>query len=67
MEKHLINIKTMIDSNIVYERKTNILKERNRVNTYYNIGKEIVDVIGEKSEYGKKLLRKKVKETIILI
>ena len=58
MDKHLINIKKIIDNKIVYERKTDILKERNRVNTYFIIGKEIVEAIGERSKYGKNLLRK---------
>ncbi len=57
MDEHLKNIKILIDNNKVYERKTQILKERNKVNTYFNIGKEIVEAIGERSEYGKKLLR----------
>ena len=55
---HLNNIRKLIDKNIVFERKANILKERNRVETYFNIGKEIVEAIGERSEYGKSLLRK---------
>ncbi|MBO6195318.1 MAG: DUF1016 family protein [Bacilli bacterium] len=59
---HLNNIKSLIDRNIVYEHKTNILKERNKVNTYFNIGKEIVDAIGERSEYGKGLLKTYSKE-----
>ncbi len=57
MDRHLSNIKHLIDKNIVYEKKTNILKERNKVNTYFNIGKEIVEAIGERSEYGKGLLK----------
>ena len=58
MDKHLKNIKTLIDKNKVYERKVNILKERNKVNTYFNIGKEIVEAIGNnKPEYGTKLLK----------
>lgn len=59
---HLENIKNIIDENIVYERKTNILKERNKLLRNFNIGKEIVDAIGERSEYGKKLVRKYSKE-----
>ena len=55
---HLNNIKILIDNNIVFERKTNIQKERNKVETYFNIGKEIVDAIGKRSEYGKSILRK---------
>ena len=59
---HLENIKNIIDENIVYERKTNILKERNKLLRNFNIGKEIVEAIGERSEYGKKLVRKYSKE-----
>ena len=58
MDKNLNNIKTLIENNIVYQRKTNILKEINRLETYFNIGKEIVDAIGVKSEYGEGLLKK---------
>ena len=58
MDKNLNNIKTLIENNIVYQRKTNILKERNRLETYFNIGKEIVEAIGVKSEYGEGLLKK---------
>ena len=57
MDKHLKNIKTLIDKNKVYERKVNILKERNRLLRNYDIGKEIVEAIGEKAEYGKRLLK----------
>lgn len=57
MDKHLNNIKNLIDKNIVFERKQNIQKERNKLLRNYNIGKEIVEAIGERSEYGKKLLR----------
>ena len=57
-DTHLKNIKELIDNNIVFERKTNIQKERNKVEMYFNIGKEIVEAIGERSEYGKSLLRK---------
>lgn len=58
MDKHLNNIKSIIENNIVFERKINIQKERNKVETYFNIGKEIVEAIGERSGYGKSLLRK---------
>lgn len=58
MDSHLNNIKQLIDNNIVYERKTNILRERNRLRRNFDIGKEIVDAIGEKAEYGKQLLKK---------
>ena len=58
MDKNLNNIKNLIENNIIYQRKTNILKERNRLETYFNIGKEIVDAIGKKSEYGEGLLKK---------
>ena len=58
MDKNLNNIKTLIENNIVYQRKTNILKERNRLETYFNIDKEIVYAIGKKSEYGEGLLKK---------
>ncbi|MBO5530378.1 MAG: DUF1016 family protein [Bacilli bacterium] len=57
MDKHLNNIKNLIDKNIVFERKQNIQKERNKLLRNYYIGKEIVDAIGERSKYGKKLLR----------
>ena len=57
-DTHLDNIRELIDKNIVFERKTNIQQERNKVETYFNIGKEIVEAIGERSEYGKSLLRK---------
>ena len=58
MDSHLNNIKLLIDNNIVYERKTYILRERNRLRRNFDIGKEIVDAIGEKAEYGKQLLKK---------
>lgn len=57
MDSHLKNIKQLIDNNIVYERKANILRERNRLQTYFNIGKEITIAVGKKSAYGKKLVR----------
>ena len=57
MDRHLNNIRSLIDETKVYKRKTEILIERNKVNTYFNIGKEIVDAIGDKKpEYGTKLL-----------
>lgn len=56
MDKHLNNIKSIIEGKIIFEKKTNIQKERNKVESYFNIGKEIVEAIGERSEYGKKLL-----------
>ena len=58
MDKNLNNIKKLIENNIVYEIKTNIIKERNRLETYFNIGKEIVEAIGKRSNYGQELLRK---------
>ncbi|MBR4830144.1 MAG: DUF1016 family protein [Bacilli bacterium] len=58
MDKYLNNIKNLIDKNIVFERKTNILKERNRLNTYFDIGREITMAIGNnKPEYGTELLK----------
>lgn len=57
MDSHLKNIIQLIDNNIVYERKANILRERNRLQTYFNIGKEITFAVGKKSAYGKKLVR----------
>ena len=48
MDRHLNNIRSLIDETKVYKRKTEILIERNKVNTYFNIGKEIVDAIGDK-------------------
>lgn len=62
IDKNLERIKGLIEDNIVFERKTNIIKERNRLETYFNIGREIVDAIGERSEYGKGLLKKYSKE-----
>ena len=58
MHKNLKNIKELIENNIVYQRRTNILKERNRLETYFNIGREIVLAVGVKSEYGESLLKK---------
>lgn len=57
MDSHLNNIKLLIDNNIVYERKTNILRERNRLKTYFNIGRELTIAVGKKSAYGKKLVK----------
>lgn len=62
MDIHLDNIKNLIDDNIAYKRKTDILKERNRVKTYFNIGKEIVSAIGNKKpKYGTELIKKYAK------
>ena len=36
------NIKKIIENNIVYERKRQIQINNNRLNTYWNIGREIV-------------------------
>lgn len=58
MDQHFEKIKTLIDENIVYERKTNVLKERNKLLRNFDIGKEIVEAIGQRSKYGKKLVRK---------
>lgn len=58
MDKNLKNIKELIENNIIYQRRTNILKERNRLETYFNIGREIVLAVGVKSEYGESLLKK---------
>ncbi len=41
----------------MYERKTDIIKERNRLETYYNIGKEITDSIGFRGKYGQGVLK----------
>ena len=57
-DKNLENIKSLIEKDIVYQRKTNILQERNRLETYFNIGREITEAIGKRSEYGKGLLKK---------
>lgn len=57
MDKHLNNIKNLINETKAYERKTEILIERNKVNTYFNIGKEIANAIGERSDYGERLLK----------
>lgn len=65
-DNNLEKIKELIENNIVFERKTNIIKERNRLETYYNIGKEIVDAIGKRSTYGKGLLKEYSKELTIL-
>ena len=56
-DKNLENIKALIEKNIVYERKTDIIKERNRLETYYNIGKEITDSIGFRGKYGQGVLK----------
>ncbi len=56
MDKNFTNIKELIEKNITYERKTNILKERNRLNTYFEIGREIVEAMGKRGKYGKNIL-----------
>lgn len=58
MDENLNNIKKLIEEEIVFTRKTNIIKEKSRLNTYFNIGKEITKAIGKRSEYGKSLLKK---------
>lgn len=65
-DENLKRIKELIESNIVFERKSNIIKERNRLETYYNIGREIVEAIGIRSEYGKSLLKEYSKELTTL-
>lgn len=40
MDKHLKNIKTLIDKNKVYERKVNILKEEIKNNSYERLTKK---------------------------
>lgn len=63
MDKHLLNIKTFIDNNIVYERKVAIQKERSLLLRNYNIGKEISLAIGDnKPEYGTRLIKEYSKE-----
>ena len=61
-DENLERIKGYIESNIVFERKSNIIKEQNRLDTYFNIGKEIVDAIGKRSKYGFGLLKEYSKE-----
>ena len=58
VDKNLERIKSLIENNIVFERKTNILKEKNRLETYFSIGKEITTAIGVRGEYGRGLLKK---------
>ena len=58
MDRNLNNIKKLIENEIVFRTKTNVIKERNRLNTYFNIGKEITLAIGAKSKYGEGLLKK---------
>ncbi|MBQ9024060.1 MAG: DUF1016 family protein [Bacilli bacterium] len=65
-DENLKRIKELIESNIVFQRKSNIIKERNRLETYYNIGREIVEAIGIRSEYGKSLLKEYSKELTTL-
>ena len=56
-DEYFERIKELIERNIVFEKKTNLIKEKNRLETYFNIGKEIVEAIGIRSEYGKGLLK----------
>ena len=61
-DENLERIKGYIEKEIVFERKSNIIKEQNRLETYFNIGKEIVDAIGKRSKYGSGLLKEYSKE-----
>ena len=60
--ENLERIKGYIEKEIVFERKSNIIKEQNRLETYFNIGKEITEAIGKRSKYGSGLLKEYSKE-----
>lgn len=61
-DENLERIKGYIEKEIVFERKSNIIKEQNRLETYFLVGKEIVDAIGKRSKYGSGLLKEYSKE-----
>ena len=61
-DENLERIKEYIEKEIVFERKSNIIKEQNRLETYFLVGKEIVDAIGKRSKYGSGLLKEYSKE-----
>ena len=65
-DENLERIKGYIENQIVFERKTNIIKEQNRLETYFDIGKEIINAIGKRSKYGMGLLKEYSKELTIL-
>lgn len=59
MDKYYNNIKELIENNLVYEKKQEIIINYNRLTTYYNIGKEIIKAQdGEKrAKYGNRLIK----------
>ena len=57
------NIKKIIENNIVYERTRQIQINNNRLNTYWNIGREIVKAQKEdKIKYGNSYVKELSKE-----
>jgi predicted nuclease of restriction endonuclease-like (RecB) superfamily len=63
-KEYLKNIKELIESDIVLVKKNRIYEENHRLNTYFNIGKLIVECQGKerRAKYGNELIKKWSKE-----
>ena len=63
-KEYLKNIKELIESDIVLVKKNRIYEENHRLNTYFNIGKLIVECQGgeRRAKYGNELIKKWSKE-----
>ena len=63
-QKYLKNIKELIENDIVLVRKNRLYEENHRLQTYFNIGKIIVEGQGGESraKYGNQLIKKWSKE-----
>ena len=60
MDKHYKNIRGLIESNLVEEKKQDISKNHHKLQTYYNVGKEIIEAQGgaERAKRGNELIKK---------
>ena len=62
--EYLNNIKELIEENIILIKKNRLYEENHKLNTYFNIGKLIVEAQGGKNraKYGNKLIKEWSKE-----
>lgn len=65
---YLNDIKTLIEKDIVLKKKHRLIEEDFRLNTYFEIGKLIVEAQGgeERSKYGNGLIKEWSKELTVL-
>ncbi len=66
MDKYYNNIKELIENNLIYEKKQETSVNYNRLITYYNIGKEILEAQGgeKRAKYGNKLIKEYSKKLL---